>query len=316
MPALKKLKIGVIGIRNHAKRLIDQLVASKKVDFILAFHPSRKIENKKFESTTKFSELLSCDAILISSPTKTHFYYINKLKSYKGYIFVEKPIVNSLIEERKLLKMDDNFLSKIFVNYNFIFSRVFVEIKKLLASKNFGKHVYTEITSNHGLAFKKNYSDSWRATSKYGVAELVSVHFLNMIINLFDIKNFKNVKISSHNHSGNGKSPDTVHIISINQTNNKFSILCSYATPFDVSIKIIGTNGIIHYDGKKLIFRYPRETYDQNKRKKLINHAKEWQNSLRLSLDFFLENVLKKKKFPRKNLVNGLLSMNIIINNL
>ena len=154
MPTLKKLKVGVIGIRNHAKRLIDQLIKSKKVSFIIAFHPTRKIENTKFESTTKFSELLLCDAILISSPTKTHFNYINKLRNYDGYIFVEKPIVNNLIEERKLLNMENKFLSKIYVNYNFIFSNVFAEIKKLLVSKNFGEHVYTEINSNHGLAFK------------------------------------------------------------------------------------------------------------------------------------------------------------------
>ena len=220
--------------------------------------------------------------------------------------------------------MENKFLSKIYVNYNFIFSNVFAEIKKLLVSKNFGEHVYTEINSNHGLAFKKTYLDSWRAVSKYGVAELVAVHFLNMIINLFDIKNLEGVKVSSHNHSGNGKAPDTFHIISINQIKNKFSILCSYATPFDISIKIIGTNGIIYYDGKELIFRYPRETYDQNerfkspsiKKRNLINHAKEWQQSISRSLDFFLDNVLKRQKFSRKNLVKGLLSMNIIIKNL
>ena len=324
MPTLKKLKVGVIGIRNHAKRLIDQLIISKKVNHVIAFHPTRKVENTKFESTTKFSELLSCDAILISSPTKTHFNYINKLRNYDGYIFVEKPIVNNLIEERKLMNMEDKFLSKIYINYNFIFSNVFTEIKKILFSKSFGEHVFTEITSNHGLAFKKTYLDNWRASSKYGVAELVAVHFLNMIINLFDIKNLEDVKVSSHNHSGNGKAPDTFHIISINQIKNKFSILCSYATPFDISIKIIGTNGIIYYDGKELIFRYPRETYDQNerfklpsiKKRKLINHAKEWQKSIGRSLDFFLDNVLKRQKFSRKKLVTGLLSMNIIIKNL
>ena len=84
--------------------------------------------------------------------------------------------------------MENKFLSKIYVNYNFIFSNVFAEIKKLLVSKNFGEHVYTEINSNHGLAFKKTYLDSWRAVSKYGVAELVAVHFLNMIINLLTLK--------------------------------------------------------------------------------------------------------------------------------
>ena len=76
------VKLGIIGYKNHAERLLN--ILDKKRDCCLKFiyHPTKKI--KDVRGTNKISDLLSCDGILITSPNNTHFSYLKKLEKFNG----------------------------------------------------------------------------------------------------------------------------------------------------------------------------------------------------------------------------------------
>lgn len=311
--------IGVLGIRNHAKRLIDLFESSSKIRKVLAYHPSKVKTNENFYITNSFEEILSCDAVVISSPTKTHFQYLEKLSCYKGYIFLEKPAVSNFNEERLIKKLPIDLLSKLYVNYNFLFSDLYEKIKEIINSNILGEIVDFRIESCHGLAYKKEYKNSWRSNALFGVAEVVSVHYLNMLLHLFDLNDLKNVKILGKNISKSGKGYDTVNIFNLNSNNLNFSILCSYASPFIISFKIIGSNGVMQYDGENFTIRHPRDTYDENKRFKKppikyqthICFKKSWSESLKKSVNFFINHLYLNKRFSREYLEKSLCSMKL-----
>lgn len=317
MNTLGKLSVGVVGTRNHAARLITLLGNSQKVSSLIAFHPEAVSENSEICVTRNIDELTECDAIVIASPTTTHFHYIKKFRDYSGYLFVEKPVVASSKEEIALLEMPNHFKSRLYVNYNFLFSDIYAELKNLVQSSRLGKPVYLGIESCHGLAFKSSYKDSWRSSSRYGVGEVVSVHFLNMISQLFDIDDFEILKVSGFNNSGIGNAFDTVVVSSNGNLNLEFSVLCSYATPYNFHIKLIGTNAILHYDGTRLCIDEPRDTFDSAGRfvspptvyEKVIHHSEAWRESLSSSVNYFLDKVLNRDHFCESHLRRALLAM-------
>ncbi len=307
MSTVKKLNIGVIGYKNHALRLINEFYKSKYTQQIIVYHPKKKLDpNKKYLSTNNFQNLKNCHAIIISSPTNTHYKYLKLLENYSGYIFLEKPAVNKAYEEKKLLTFKKKLLSKIYINYNFLFSKTFRLLKKSINHKSFGKCVHFRVESSHGLAFKNEYSNSWRSKLSGGVGEVVATHYYNLFLNLFDYKDNKTI-ICKSNFSGVKGAIDTVHLTNNLKSKFQFSILCSYSSAFDISIKIFGTNGIISYDGNKLNIQSPRDTFDSEGRfskpptmiSYKINHSKEWKNSLSKSVSFFIDTVSKGNLFNK-----------------
>ena len=100
------LKVGLIGYRNHAQRLIDIINSNHNSNLMYIFHPTKKFDDPLF--TTNFDNLLTCDVVVVSSPNNTHFNYLQKLQNFKGYIFCEKPpsrdvagIIEVINEEKK-----------------------------------------------------------------------------------------------------------------------------------------------------------------------------------------------------------------------
>ena len=55
------VKLGIIGYKNHAKRLISILDNKKGCSLEFIYHPTKKI--KDVRGTNEISELLSCDGI-------------------------------------------------------------------------------------------------------------------------------------------------------------------------------------------------------------------------------------------------------------
>ena len=95
------LNLGIIGYRNHAGKLISFLEKNSECEINYIYHPTKSLDDR---FTNNFSNLYDCDAVIIASPNKTHYEYIEKLtKNFNGYIFCEKPPVTNneeLIKEK------------------------------------------------------------------------------------------------------------------------------------------------------------------------------------------------------------------------
>ena len=85
------LNFGIIGYRNHAGKLISFLEKNSECKINCIYHPTKSLDDR---FTNNFSDLYDCDAVIIASPNKTHYQYVEKLtKNFNGYIFCEKPPV-------------------------------------------------------------------------------------------------------------------------------------------------------------------------------------------------------------------------------
>ena len=80
-----EIKLGIIGYRNQATKLLSILQNKQDVTVKSIFHPDKKIDDPRF--TSNFKDILDSDAVIIASPNHTHFNYIEQLlKEFPGYI--------------------------------------------------------------------------------------------------------------------------------------------------------------------------------------------------------------------------------------
>jgi len=296
------LEVGIIGYRNHAARLLKIIENQTDCNVKFIYHPTKSIDDNR--STNNLDDLYQCGAIFISSPNDTHFEYIEKLRqNFDGYIFCEKPPAVSLIELEKLEQFSKKEKERIFFNFNYRFSEINEIFKKHLASKQIGKILYASIIFSHGLAFKKEYKDSWRANGEknlHNILNTVSIHFLDLINS-----HFGQPKYSSYNPSlisGNGNSFDTDFIVMKYSNGFSVSLLNSYASPLINEISLVGTNGYLTIRNQKLTVFSPRDNFDSNgffiepkiAYETNFDVTNDYNNSLQKSLDYFISHTINK----------------------
>jgi len=297
------INIGIIGYRNHAQRLITLVENNSKCNLKHIFHPNKTITDDR--GTNDFSLLFDCDVIIIASPNKTHYDYLKKLQSFSGYVFCEKPPVVNLDELNKLEKFPESVNKKIFFNFNYRFSELNNLFDTYINSRDIGEIVFIEIISSQGLAFKQEYTNSWRAdgiNNKFNLLDTVTIHYLDLITQHFGVS--KNQFYFPKLISKNGSSFDTGQLL-LEYKKFNVSIINSYVTPFIGELSIIGTNGYVSIKNGILEVRTPRDTLDENNLfitppiflTKKFDIQNDYNSSLKNSFDFFISNVLDKKEF-------------------
>ena len=105
---------------------------------------------------------------------------------------------------------------------------------------------------------------NWRAKKKLskGIIEVDTVHYIDLAIALFG--NLLNYKLIAHKHASNKKNNNNDTVALLLETKKvPVSIFNSYSSPFFFKFIIFGTNGIIEYDGKNIIYKHPRDTFNK-----------------------------------------------------
>ena len=106
--------------------------------------------------------------------------------------------------------------------------------------------------------------------------------------------------------SKKGTSYDTSYVVLRYENGATLSIFNSYATPLINEVSIIGTNGYCTIRNNQFIIHSPRDTFDNDGlftnppiiRNSNFNLSKDIENSLRTSLDFFINKVQTKEEIP------------------
>ena len=114
MSTNKKIRIGVIGLGKMGKNHLNILsfLNSVEVKFVSDID-NRKNDNKKFFFTKNpYSLLQEVDAVIIATPTTTHFDIIKKVGKKVKNIFVEKPLAHNFSGVKKII----NFVKKNKIN--------------------------------------------------------------------------------------------------------------------------------------------------------------------------------------------------------
>jgi predicted dehydrogenase len=307
------LRVAIIGQGSQYNR-ISKILNSKKIKYII-YKPSK---SENYYNKKKFEKLKKCNVIFILSPNNTHFKYIKLLNNNNRYIFCEKPPVNSRDDLKKLEKIKNR---RIYFNYNFRFSKI-SEILEKVKKFNLKELLYASIISGHGLAFKKNYSESWRSNIKIckkGIFEIVSIHWVDLINYHFNLEKIKILKL--RNYKKKTKSIDNAYCKIYLKNKSEVDIYTSYTSPLIKRLTFVFTNGIIEQFDHYIEIRGPAMNLDKKlffKKPKLIkryhiNENKDYYSSLEKSVFYFLNHVLKKKNFSKKNFRTSLSSNNFIL---
>lgn len=151
---IKNINIVVIGcgywgknlIRNFYKLGVLYGINDKSQNLTNFFAKKYKVKSIELKDIIKDK---SIHGVVIATPPKTHFQFLVKLLPTKKFIFVEKPMLNSLQEVKILKNKYKNFTRKIFVGHLLHYHPIVKKIKKILKNdeilnisserKNFGK---------------------------------------------------------------------------------------------------------------------------------------------------------------------------------
>ena len=317
---LLALNFGIIGYRNHAGKLISFLEKNSECKINYIYHPTKSLDDR---FTNDFSNLYDCDAVIIASPNKTHYQYIENLtKNFKGYIFCEKPPVISLTELEKLEKLPEEWKQKIFFDFMLRFSDLSELIKNKINSDELGAIIHIDIYGTKGLAFKKEYPNSWRADGKTNLHNILDANTIHHL----DLVNLHLGKIDKLTYlpslvSKNGTSFDTSYVILRYENGVTLSIFNSYATPLINDISIIGTNGHLTIRNNHLEIQSPRDTFDKNGLftnpptffQSDFSIPNDIENSLKKSLDYFISHVRETKNFDLKHFDTSMQTNRLIL---
>ncbi|MFA5088662.1 MAG: Gfo/Idh/MocA family oxidoreductase [Candidatus Omnitrophota bacterium] len=325
------MKIGFIGYRGHATRLLKVFDEHAGCEITHIYHPDKIVDVKRLglrrggnvAATRHLKDLCPCDAVVISSPNHTHFGYLKKLiKGYKGYVFCEKPPVSSLKEIRHLENFSARDKKRIYFNFNMRFSFLGEILKMFPARYDLGEIVRASILGGHGLAFKEEYRTSWRAKRGLhtaGVLETLGIHYFDLFVFLFGSP--KNVWYQAARFSPNGDSADTGHLACRFENQLCLNLSCSYSIPFADHLQITYTNGFIDYDAGNVRVFGPRETFDKNGlfipppliHAETIDKNQLYSDSLKKSCGYFIGRVLGKKDIERRYFEQSVLSNKICL---
>jgi len=314
-------KIGFIGYRNHAKKLLDIVENNNDFEISYIYHPTKKIDDQR--GTNNLEKLYKCDGVIIASPNTTHFEYIQKfIKNSNCYIFCEKPPVTSLDGIKYLENLSVENKKRIFFNFNLRFSQINEILKQYHNSSELGNTIQINITSSMGLAFKEKYLESWRSNGQdnlHNIIENVSIHWIDLVN--FNFGKNRNSSYFPRLITNIGSSYDTSSLILKFENEVVVSIFNSYATPLIEDIMIIGTNGFIMISNDTIEVFSPRDTFDKdglftkpNSVKKMeFSFSKSIHDSIKTSLEYFLESVKKSEGFDLSSFDASIISNKLVL---
>jgi len=311
----KKISVGIIGDKRHAKRLREVVDASTDAKLIYIYHPN--LVPKHPLGTTNFQDLKKSEAIIIATPNHFHYHYLNKIAGWNKYIFLEKPIAHDKADFHKSVKILNQ--GKVYVNYNYRKSIIEEKIKEY--KDELGDIISIEIVSSNGLAFKKEIQSEWRlsdSVDKDVVCRTKAVHWIDFLSYLFG--KASEIRYRRKNF-GPTEKVDTAIIEMDWNDGPSAKIVTSYAAPLMFSIKIYGTNGFLSLDNHGIKLASPRDTFQENglfkeppeKELKYTSSASLYIDSLQKSFQYFIGFVQKQlpidpisiqKSIETENLLN------------
>jgi len=163
------VNLGWVGVRGYGKRFWDSIKGSPLCHVTACFHPNTQVVDEAAKRMgccpfTEFEDLINCkevDAVILTVPNEFHFDYSKRALEAGKHVLVEKPLTNTLVEAKKLMKLAGGKSLVLMVSHNYRKNDFLVRLKEELERGKIGKPVAAEFNVGHGggLKFKP---DKWR----------------------------------------------------------------------------------------------------------------------------------------------------------
>ena len=141
---------------------------------------------------------------------------------------------------------------------------------------------------------------------------MLAIHWLDLLNHLFKITAFNKPRLMNLSNVGDAYDNSNIRVTLNNKTFAE--IFCSYTSPLINKKIFVFDNGIVEQNESMLEIKGPTLNFDKNNllkkpetiKKIKINEKKDYLESLNKSVSFFLNTVLKKKKFSKKDISSSL----------
>ncbi len=164
---MTKLNVGIIGVGGAGRAHSTRFRESEHVGNLYGFDV-KEIEFPLLEMKYQFDEFLGLvDAVSICTPDDSHYEYIEKALSAGKHVLVEKPMVASAYEARKVADMVSKYDDLVFaVHHQMRYVPAFQEAKKIIESGELGEIFYIEANYWHNMRERDLMFDDWRVKGK------------------------------------------------------------------------------------------------------------------------------------------------------
>lgn len=199
---------------------------------------SRQYPAVKF--TTKFKDLLSdkkLEAIVIATPTSTHFPLAKAALEAGKHVLLEKPMTGDSKEGAKLVAIAKKKKKLLLVDHTFAYTSAVNRISEIVKSGKLGELLYFDSTRiNLGL-IQKDVNVLWD----------LAIHDLTILSRITDLKGVKEVLAIGSAHYGTHAEDAHLHLTF--KSGLAAHIHCSWLSPVKIRETLIaGRKAMIVYD--------------------------------------------------------------------
>jgi len=298
------VNVGLIGLgrigKMHAKNIYQRLpflnlksVADPKPDVEFIQDIGRV---NSFENPEKIIFDQNIDAVVISSPTPTHFDLINKCIKNNKHVFCEKPISFSEKEINEIIKLMKTQNTIVQVGLNRRFDKEFILLKNKIEEGLIGEPQMIHIT-NHDSAIPKFKF----LKSSGGMLFDLCIHDFDMLTFITG-ENIKEIYVNGavfiEQRLKDIKDIDNA-IITLELTNG---ILCTIDSSrqthfgYDQRIEVFGSEGMLSVENKSNNLYLLSGKTKTSKSKINESFIERYESSYLSELEYFYKSIINKGK--------------------
>jgi predicted dehydrogenase len=303
----KELNVGLIGYGYWGKNLLRNLMQQRRSNKIVVSDSNEKrIEEMKslyfnVEATNDTTGLLQnpdIHAIVIATPTTTHF-ELAKLALQNGkHVLVEKPLSTSTAEVLQLMQLAKEKNLVLMVDHIYLYNPVVRQLKKYISNNLLGEINYIDSTRINLGIYQDDINVLWD----------LACHDISIINYLIEEKPLTVRAIGKLNLKHNIE--DVAYLFLQYQSGLLVQINSSWASPVKMRKMIIGGDKkMIIYDdiestNKLIIYDYAKSEIDDENKSKLIDYRLgditipkyEIAEALKFVIDEFYDCILNNKQ--------------------
>lgn len=284
---MDKFNIGIIGlgVGFHHYRAIKKIKNCEIIAICdLKLINLKKIKEKNILKTTDeniFFNTKKLDAVVISSFDKDHCKHVITALKKNMHVFIEKPMCVNIKELNKIKKISDKKNNLVlYSNFNLRFDPKFIDLKKKIDDREFGKLYYIEASYNYSRLYK--ITNGWRGDQKnYSINLGGGIHMIDLIFYLTNLEYYKSYTLSNNistKHSKFKNADFSVSLIEFIKSDIilKLSVNFGSKGPHNHGIKIFGTKktyildfpDIKIFTGDDRSFKYKKNKIKKNNKYK------------------------------------------------
>jgi len=249
-------QLGIIGLGKWATVLATAGAKSSQIRIVSAYSRSKETREKftakhHIPHTNTVEELLGnpeIQGIILTVPNELHFAYAKLCAEHGKHIYIEKPITNSLSEAIELKEICRRHGVGVFIGHVAkLLSGIQLMFQEIQSGK-LGELCLIEGNFSNERALSLN-SDNWRwyqSKAPGGPLSQIAIH-------LFDVFRFLGGPIAEISAMSSKKSPVGAEVEDQWLVNMQFesgtlgSITSSWTSPGIFEVRVIGTEGMMHY---------------------------------------------------------------------